>query len=70
MSPIRAYRCEAGHEFEQYEHMDDPPVTECVVGPDEYNRVTSVCVAPVHRILAPTNAHVKGGTPRYHKGKV
>ena len=66
MSPLRNYRCEAGHEFEIYESMDGPKQTRCprtAVGDDD----SSVCGKPVERLIAlPQRAIVKGGTRNHH----
>ena len=69
MSPIRAYRCEAGHEFTQYEHMDAPPLKHCHEQTGERGAHPVICMRPAERVLSPAIAHVKGGTPRFHKGR-
>ena len=47
--PIYEYRCPNGHQFEVFQRMSDPPVTEC-----------EVCGAPVERVFHPIAVHFKG----------
>ena len=59
--PIYEYKCANGHEFEVFQSMTDPPVTEC-----------EVCGATVERIFRPVAVHFKGSgfyTTDYAKKK-
>ena len=72
MSPLRAYRCEAGHEFEVMESMGAEPRDACGQR-QSYLDVSSMgyyCTRPVTRLIQPTQPPiVKGGMPTHHKGR-
>ena len=48
--PIYEYRCPAGHTFEIFQRMTDPPVAECQICGD----------GPVRKVLYPAAIHFKG----------
>jgi len=61
--PVRNYRCLVGHEFEIYESMDEPPITECIMLAD----LDEECGAQVERQISKTSRPiVKGGTKLHH----
>jgi putative FmdB family regulatory protein len=47
--PIYEYRCENGHQFEDFQAMSDDPVATC-----------QECGAPVERVFHPVAVHFKG----------
>lgn len=70
MSPVRAYRCSAGHEFEVREGMEDEPVKGCPKAWSITEDVHEECGAPCERIISkPARAQVRSGTPTFH-GKI
>jgi len=59
MSPLRAYRCEDGHEVDVLESMDGPRLTSC-----------PTCGKPVEPVIQSTQRPiVKGGTRLHHGTK-
>jgi putative FmdB family regulatory protein len=60
--PIYEYRCERGHDFEEFQRMADDPLTTC-----------TICGAPAQRVFSPIAVHFKGSgfyTTDYGKKKV
>ena len=59
--PVYEYKCPAGHHFERFARMSDPPAETC-----------DVCgLAPVERVLFPVAVHFKGSgfyTTDYGRG--
>jgi putative FmdB family regulatory protein len=59
--PIYEYRCERGHEFEEFQRMADDPLTAC-----------KICGAPAQRVFSSIAVHFKGSgfyTTDYGKKK-
>ena len=59
--PIYEYRCERGHDFEEFQRMADDPLTAC-----------GICGAPAQRVFSPIAVHFKGSgfyTTDYGKKK-
>jgi putative FmdB family regulatory protein len=59
--PIYEYRCERGHDFEEFQRMADDPLTAC-----------KICSAPAQRVFSPIAVHFKGSgfyTTDYGKKK-
>jgi putative FmdB family regulatory protein len=59
--PIYEYRCERGHDFEEFQRMADDPLTAC-----------KICGAPTQRVFSPIAVHFKGSgfyTTDYGKKK-
>jgi putative FmdB family regulatory protein len=59
--PIYEYRCERGHDFEEFQRMADDPLTAC-----------KICGAPAQRVFSSIAVHFKGSgfyTTDYGKKK-
>jgi putative FmdB family regulatory protein len=59
--PIYEYRCERGHDFEEFQRMADDPLTSC-----------RICGSPAQRVFSPIAVHFKGSgfyTTDYGKKK-
>jgi putative FmdB family regulatory protein len=59
--PIYEYRCERGHDFEEFQRMADDPLTAC-----------RICGAPAQRVFSSIAVHFKGSgfyTTDYGKKK-
>lgn len=67
MSPLRAYRCSAGHDVEVYERMSDDPLAACPETVSRDGDPLATCGEPVEPQIQRTQRPiVKSGTKTFH----